>query len=285
MNLTAKTFVLDLLSTLRGGTMPVRALIAAGAHFDISENNLRVGLARLLASGRIERDERGQYRLGQEAAAIRSHVTAWHSIPERTVAWEGSWVGVQRGRSGATLTARRRDERALRFFGFRRLVSGLDVRPNNLRGGVDEVRQRLHTLGLAADAVIFEMSGLDERTEKQARALWNVGQLRAGYRRALENLASSTRRLPELGEAAAMSESFRVGGSIIRQLVVDPLLPEPIVPESERVAVVEAMRRYDKLGRACWSRFMREVGAPHLQAPADTRMGHTPEQQRPVALG
>jgi phenylacetic acid degradation operon negative regulatory protein len=285
VSLTAKSFVLDLLSTLRGGTMPVRALIAAADHFDIQENNLRVALARLLAAGQLERDERGQYGLGKRAVAIRSHVTAWSSIPERTVAWDGSWVGVQRGRVAATLAERRRHERALHFFGFQSLVSGLDVRPNNLRGGVVEVRQRLQVLGLGTTALVFELHQFDTATEKRARGLWNVTQLRHGYQRALADLATSTRRLSGLSETAAMIESFRVGGSIIRLLVVDPLLPEPIIPESERVAVVEALRRYDKLGRACWSRFMRDVGAPHLQAPADTRMGHTREQLRPVAMG
>ena len=50
-----------------------------------------------------------------------------------------------------------------------------------------------------------------------------------------------------------MSESFRLGGEAIRLLVYDPLLPEPIVAPGERRALVEAMRRYDRLGRQAWA--------------------------------
>ena len=57
MHPTARSLILDLLSTLRRGTMPVRALVEAGALLGIEENNIRVSLARLYASHRIERDE------------------------------------------------------------------------------------------------------------------------------------------------------------------------------------------------------------------------------------
>ena len=40
--------------------MPVRALVAAASPFEIEENSLRVALARLLAAGTVERDERGE---------------------------------------------------------------------------------------------------------------------------------------------------------------------------------------------------------------------------------
>ncbi|HSP97793.1 MAG TPA: PaaX family transcriptional regulator, partial [Candidatus Dormibacteraeota bacterium] len=65
MQPSARGLVLDLLSTLRSGSaMSVGALVEAGALFGISENNVRVTVARLLASGHVARDERGAYRLG-----------------------------------------------------------------------------------------------------------------------------------------------------------------------------------------------------------------------------
>ena len=70
MRPTAKSLILDLLSTLRRGSMPVRALVAAGSFFGIEENALRVALTRLLARGLVERDERGQYRAGSRAGAL-----------------------------------------------------------------------------------------------------------------------------------------------------------------------------------------------------------------------
>jgi len=62
MRPTAKSLILDLLSTARGGAMPVRALIAAAALFEIGENGVRVELARLSARGLVQRTIAGSTR-------------------------------------------------------------------------------------------------------------------------------------------------------------------------------------------------------------------------------
>jgi phenylacetic acid degradation operon negative regulatory protein len=252
--------------------MPVRALVTAGEGFGIAGNSIRVALARLLAAGRIERDERGRYRLGTGAEAVRRHVVAWRHLAERTRPWSGAWVGVATSGLPARGTPAARRERALRFLGLRSLEPGLSIRPDNLRGGVAAVRAELRTLGLEPEAPVFELCALDAATEARARALWDVRALRAGYRRSLAELERSARRLPLLSEREAMAESFLLGGRVIRQLVLDPLLPEPIVPVDEREALAGAMRDFDRLGRACWSAFLDRYDVPHLRAPADTRI-------------
>jgi hypothetical protein len=55
---------------------------------------------------------------------------------------------------------------------------------------------------------------------------------------------------------------------VIRELVLDPLLPEPLAPEAERRALALAMRRYDRAGRRAWASFMARFGAPHVATPA-----------------
>jgi phenylacetic acid degradation operon negative regulatory protein len=65
-----------------------------------------------------------------------------------------------------------------------------------------------------------------------------------------------------------MAESFLLGGRVIRQLVLDPLLPEPLAPESERRALAQALRRYDRAGRRAWAGFLARHGAPHVATPA-----------------
>jgi phenylacetic acid degradation operon negative regulatory protein len=271
---SAKSLTLELLSTLAGGTMPVGALVEAAELFGIQENALRVALARLLAGSQVERDERGRYRLGAQAQPIDRRVTSWRRAAERTRPWDGAWLGVHNAGLGprpAERQARRRG-RALRFLGFETLVPGLALRPDNLRGGVDAVRQELAGLGLEAGALVFELGGLDPATEARARGLWDVTALCGGYRQSLGDLAASEQRLQLASEAQAMVESFLLGGRVIRQLVLDPLLPEPIVPTSERDALVEAMRRYDRLGRTCWAGFRERHGLTGRRAPADTRI-------------
>jgi len=275
---TARSFVLDLLSTLKRGAMPVRALVAAGEGFGIAGNSIRVALARLLAAGRIERDERGRYRLGAGAEPMRRHVVSWRRLAERTRPWAGAWLGVVTSGLPARGSRAARRERALRFLGLRSLEPGLAVRPDNLRGGVAAVRAELHALGLEPAAPVFELRSLDPATEARARALWDVRALRAAYRRSLADLERSARRLPRLPEAAARVESFLLGGRVIRELVLDPLLPEPIVPAGEREALLEAMHRFDRLGRACWSAFLDRYDVPHLRTPADTRIADGAER-------
>ncbi len=260
--------MLDLLSTLRRGTMPVGALVAAGALFGLSENNVRVALARLLASGRVERDERGRYRLGSGAAPVAERVRSWRG-PAGTRRWSGGWIAVQN--AAAPRRGRTRRERALRLLGLEALAPGLHVRPDNLRLSLPELREQLRALGLESTALVFALRELDPASEARARTLWDVEGLRAGYRRSLAEIAESEARLPSLPEGESMAESFRVGGRALRLLVLDPLLPEDILPGGEREALVEAMRRYDRAGRACWAAFLGRFDVIHRFAPADTR--------------
>jgi phenylacetic acid degradation operon negative regulatory protein len=163
-------------------------------------------------------------------------------------------------------------ERALRFLGFRELEAGLALRPNNLRGGVEQVRSDLIDLGLSAAATVCAIRALDPSRDQRARRLWDGAQLAAGYRESLRTIKQSAARLPRLPVADAMRESFELGGHVLRQLVLDPLLPAPLAPVALRDELVNAMRAYDRVGRDCWAPFMRALGVPHRQAPSDSRL-------------
>jgi phenylacetic acid degradation operon negative regulatory protein len=275
---TPKSLILDLLSSLRGAAMPVRALVAAGETFGIRAESIRVALVRLCGQGTVERNERGLYRLAPAAEPVQRHVAAWTLTEERVVPWRGGWVGVHTAglERGDRVRVRRR-ERALHFLGFRALEAHLFVRPDNLRGGVDALRTELHTLGLDAGALVFALARLDPAAEARARALWDGQALRRGYRATCAALARSAARLGRLPEREAMAESFLLGGQAIRQLAHDPLLPEPIAAAGERAALVGAMRAYDRLGRERWRGFMRAHGAPHLKTPRTAVAAGWPE--------
>lgn len=265
---TPKSLILDLLSTLHGRALPVRALVAAGSLFGIQENALRVALTRLRAAALVESDEPGWYRLGAGAEPVNRRTSAWRTI-ERTIRpWSGGWIGVLAPGAGAPRGDARRQARALAFLGFRELRPGLAVRPDNLLGGVAAVRAQLMELGLPSGAEVLGLHDLAPETERRALGLWDTAALRLAYRRTIAELERSERRLPTLPRGEAMAESFLLGGRAIRQLVLDPRLPEPLVPAAERRALLETMLRYDRAGRACWASFLREMGVVAGSTPA-----------------
>jgi phenylacetic acid degradation operon negative regulatory protein len=269
----AKSFILDLLSTLRGRSMPVRALVAAGSVFGIGEDSIRVTLMRLQRRGVVQRNDRGQYRIAAASQPIQTHIASWTKVEDRVVAWSGGWIGVHTaGVARASRRNGRQCRRALGLIGFRELHVHLWIRPDNLRGGVAGTRDRLQALGLETAAPVFALSQLDSGDEARARGLWDVQALRDGYRRMRTELVRSARSLAALPPERAMVESFRLGGGVLRAIVTDPMLPEPLLPARERRALVEEMQRYDRLGRACWRTFMQRYGAPHLELPLDVGM-------------
>ena len=286
VEITPKSLILDLLSTLppRGGhSMPVRALVEAGEDFGMGSSSVRVALARLLAQERVERDERGRYRLGVAAGAVSGAIRNWRRLEEQLAPWQGGWVAVYRSRGGGR-AARRQGAGALVFLGFRELEPGLFLRPDNLRGGVDEMRRRLSDLGLEDASLIFGLSDLDPASETRAWGLWDRGALGKAYREASESLERSRARLCEVSMRDAMVETFRLGGQVIRQLVLDPLLPEEMAPAAPREALAAQMRDYDEFGRGCWAEFLAKHGVSRRRTPADLRVVEGTEQRVSAAL-
>ncbi len=291
MQPTARSLILDLLSTLRKGTMSVRALVEAGALLGIEENNVRVSLARLYASGRVERDERGRYRLGQAVAAISQHLRTWRDLAPRTGAWEGDWVAVHRAKLGRG-PARRRSEKAFALLGFRELEPGLAIRPNNLKGGVAAVREQLFALALGpgskaiasssrkadSSAVgrgllgrIFITSEFDPTSDLEARSLWDANALAEETRDESRALRASIERLPALSEHGTMTETFLVGGRVLRFLTRHPLLPTEILAPEPLEDLLSQMREYDRRGRDVWAGFLARHHVPHRALPLDSR--------------
>jgi len=268
MSPSPKSVVLDLLSTMRGGALPVRALVAAAALFGISENSLRVALARLRASGMVSSDQPGLYRLGARAEAVNRLATSWRSIDRTLRTWSGGWIAVVGG-EGARGT--QRSGRALAFLGFRNLRQDLALRPDNLAGGISAAIQRLAELGLDPSADVFGLHDLAPATARRATRLWDTGSIRQGYQRTVAELERSERALAALPRERAMAESFLLGGRAIRQLVLDPRLPDTFVPAAERRALVDTLLRYDRAGRQRWASFLREMGAEPGDTPAHIR--------------
>ncbi|GAC1623102.1 MAG: PaaX family transcriptional regulator C-terminal domain-containing protein [Nevskia sp.] len=261
MKPSAKKIILDRLLSADDMSLSARDAIAACGWFGISENSVRVALVRLSSDGMIEAADRGHYRLTGAAHELADDVATWRTAEQRVRPWTGQHLAIHCGALGRTdRAALRRRDRALDLLGFRELDRGLYVRPDNIEQDADAVRRRLHKLGLEREAAVFVVAGFDAARERRLRKLWDGAALNRSYRSQRRKLEQWMARADRLDRETAAREAFLVGGSAIRAVVFDPLLPEPLVDTAARHDFVETVRRFDRYGRAIWRELHDEAG-------------------------
>lgn len=256
MKVSAKRVVLELLSAADAHELTAAALVGAGRLLGISENNVRVTLARLAADGTLEATARGEYRL--IASALGHHVTSWRELEKQVRRWDGGWVMVHLG-DRSDRAAARRGERALRLLGFRTFGRALELRPDNLEGGARGLRDRLRALGLDPAALVVRASELDPQADARARALWDRERLDASYAQTTVRIERWLATIDALPAARAARDAFFFGGDVLRQIIYDPRLPEPLVDIAARRTMLDAARRMDDRGRRLWAQLPREM--------------------------
>lgn len=250
---TAKRMVLEFLTAMPEHTATVQQLITACQVLDISENSLRVAIARLKAEGKLEVEDRGLYSLGRNSKAVRDEITSWRNVDSETKAWDDTWLAVHTGHLPRQDRKQiRKREQALRFLGFRTLRQGLEIRPNNLSESRSGVRDHLLRLGLDDEALIYlicEVEGLEDPIPQQ---LWQTVSLNQVYDHLLDELEKTTRTMEGCSTEEAARLSWYLGKRVISQIVLDPLLPAPLVNEQQRQKLITKMIEFDKLGRKLW---------------------------------
>ena len=261
MQVTARSIITETLSVAESTGHPVvrvRMLIDACAIFGFSANTVRVTLVKMRADGTVDSPERGAYQLGAKSRELSQRIMGWRNVADRLVDWDQSWVGVYVGHlSRSDRAALGRRTRALRLLGFRELEDGLFIRPNNLKGGVTEVRSTLERLGVEPNAVISRIDELSGHDNVRALNLWDATATMTGYRELREQLEESLRARAGQPLVEAVREAFLLGREVIRWVTLDPLLPAEMAPTEERDSLVEAMRNYDETGRVLWWRYMK----------------------------
>lgn len=152
--------------------------------------------------------------------------------------------------------ALRRRDRALALMGFKSLDSGLCVRPDNLKGHAAGVRERLHRLGLGQSVPVFTATDLDADLDARARSLWKGHAMTQGYIQSRQKLEEWLTRWQDLALEVAARESYLLGSEVIRQLVFDPLLPDPLVDGQARRAFAQSVLTFDQTGHDIWRRLL-----------------------------
>ncbi len=132
----------------------------------------------------------------------------------------------------------------------------------------------------AARSLILDLLATLRRSTMPVGALVEETRLlRMGSRRRRAELEPGESRLATLPIEAAMVEAFLLGRAVIRELVLDPLLPDAICPSADRQALAAALRRYDRLGRAAWAGFLTRFDVPHIGTPLDSPLGVEAERR------
>ncbi|MGQ0598386.1 PaaX family transcriptional regulator C-terminal domain-containing protein [Aquabacterium sp.] len=248
-----KNLILNLLLANDGTPLTAADAVGSCALFGIRENSVRVALVRLGAAGLIASAGRGAYRLGPQAAHLAEELSSWRSSESRVCDWHGAWIMVSTGHLGRSdRTALRTRQRALALLGFKELNDTLHVRPDNLIGHAPIVRERLRKLGLELDAPVFAATDLPPELDARARTLWQGEALNSAYRQTRQKLQDWMARADELEPEVAARECYLLGNEAIRQLVFDPLLPEPLVDAAERRAFTATVLAFDQAGHRIW---------------------------------
>ncbi|AOA59953.1 hypothetical protein BFG52_09740 [Acinetobacter larvae] len=253
----ATQLLLRLLAVAEQQQLDSRAAIAAGALFDISANAMRVALARLQAKGLIQSVERGCYRLGEKGQILSADVAAWRNAEQAMVQWDQSWLAVSlAGQSRRDRKTLRVQQRALALLGMCPWHSGLYLRPNNIQGAVTGLTARLKNLGLSEQAVLFRLSDLAAEQQQQVCHLWDSTALEQSYHQLMRGLQQATIQLKHGSLPDAARQSYVIGDAAIRQMIFDPMLPEPLLDVKLRQQCRQQLQDFDALGHEIWANFL-----------------------------
>lgn len=262
--MSPQSLVLELLLAEGEAAVPVAHLLAAAALFGISENHVRVTLARLTAANMVRSPRRGLYQLGSASQTLASDVAQWRQARQRLRVWDGSWVAVYNAQPlPADKTTQRQHARALQLLGFAPWGvggnGGLHLRPNNLESSLDALRQRLLAVGLYPGSSVFSAQQFSPSDHSQLLRLWDGDALTTGYRDSEQQLQQWQQQAATLDLQQAARDSLVLGGAAIRQLIFDPLLPAPLVDEAARNRFMDTAIAFDAQGRAIWQQFFATV--------------------------
>ncbi|MDT0449400.1 PaaX family transcriptional regulator C-terminal domain-containing protein [Streptomyces hesseae] len=236
--LTARSIVLSTLLGHHPPALPARALVRVGELFGTAEGTIRTALTRMLAAGDVEQRD-GAYRLTERLLARQARQD--DSRAPRTRPWRGDWeIALVAGerRAAPERAALRQAMAGLRLAELR---EGCWLRPANL---VRTVRPPV-----VAEQCTLLTGAPEGDPSALAATLWDL----TGWARRARALEAALSDRP-----GNLAERFTVSAAVLRHLLADPVLPEPLLPADwpgERLR-----QRYEAFDRDFRSLLLRYIG-------------------------
>lgn len=253
---TAKQLILSLLSAPALKKIDIGHLIGWGRLFDIDDTATRVAAGRLVKQGLLKSLARGHYTIGPKGKLVADKASSWTLVEQKIGPWTSDWILVYTSHLGRTnKKALRARDRAFRLSGFAELVTGLWCRPSNYTEALSATKEQMVALGLDATAIVTLASDVASNDAINMTKLWPRKQIEADYRRHIQAMQKSAKRLDKLSIEEAASETFLLGEAVIRHINADPLLPIEMIDSALRKQLIEEMVAYNQLGKAVWQQF------------------------------
>ncbi|MBY0441054.1 MAG: PaaX domain-containing protein, C- domain protein [Mycobacteriaceae bacterium] len=206
--MTARSVVLSVLLGAHPAYASAGELIRLATDFGIKEVTLRVALTRMVGSGDLTRSADG-YRLSDRLLARQRRQD--QAMRPRVHPWRGYWTTAVVTSVGSDARNRAWLRNALSENRFAELREGVWLRPDNLELELmPDLAARLRILR-SRDAAPAQLAG----------QLWDLSAWAQSGQRLLDDMAT----------AVGMPGRFVVAAAMVRQLLVDPILPAELLPD------------------------------------------------------
>jgi len=257
--LNARHLVLDLLYASKNSTLTIKRILAAAELLGISDNGIRVAVARLNQENFIQAVERGVYQLLEKKFDTSFISLNKHPDMQTATTWNGKYVLVYTGTLGRVdRTALYKREKALRYYGFQELEQNVFIRPDNLTLNLSPLKTAAIQFGLDPDARFFQVSQLESETE--IRDLWDIEELHQTYHAVQHDINDWFENYQNLTLAEAAKSAFYLGKSALFSLRADPLLPAEWIDTDARQQFELAVRKIEKQGQLLWQHYFKDQG-------------------------
>ena len=257
--LNARHLVLDLLYASKNSTLSIKRILTAAELLGISDNGIRVAVARLNQENVIQAVERGVYQLLEKKFDTSFISLNKHPDMQTATTWNGKYVLVYTGTLGRVdRTALSKREKALRYYGFQELEQNVFIRADNLTLNLSPLKKAVIQFGLDPDARFFQVSQLENETE--VRDLWDIEELHQTYHAVQHAINDWFENYQNLTLADAAKSAFYLGKSALFSLRADPLLPAEWIDTDARQQFELAVRKLEKQGQLLWQHYFKDQG-------------------------